>query len=326
MRPSAPPDPLPAFPRLTLGISACLMGERVRFDGGHKRDRYITDHLAQYFDFRAVCPEMAIGLGAPRPPLRLVTNDDSVRALGIHDTTLDVTDELAEFGQRIAATAQDLSGYLFKARSPSCGMEGVKVYGENGHLRRGGRGIYADALMRALPLLPAEEEGRLQDPASRENFIARVYAYHRWQTLRAAGATADALVQFHTRHKLILMAHGSERLRVLGRLIAQLGTEPLVDSLDRYGSGFIQTLSYHATRKRHANVLYHAMGYLKQQLTPGDKAELVEAIEAYRTEQVPRVVPITLMRHHLRHHPHPYLVQQLYWHWAPPALGLGNDT
>jgi uncharacterized protein YbgA (DUF1722 family)/uncharacterized protein YbbK (DUF523 family) len=326
MHPSAQPYPLPAFPRLTLGISACLAGERVRFDGGHKRDRYITDHLARHFDFRAVCPEMAIGLGAPRPPLRLVDDGAEVRALGVRDATLDVTAPLAAFGQHVAATAQDLSGYLFKARSPSCGMERVKVYGENGHLRRGGRGIYADALMRALPLLPAEEEGRLQDPALRENFIARVYAYHRWQTLRAAGATADALVQFHTRHKLILMAHGSERLRVLGRLIARLGTEPLIDSLDRYGRGFMQTLSYRASRKRHANVLYHAMGYLKQQLTPGDKAELAEAIEAYRTEQVPRVVPITLMRHQLRHHPHPYLVQQLYWHWAPPALGLGNDT
>jgi len=287
---------------------------------------YITDHLARHFDFRAICPEMAIGMGAPRPPLRLVGDGAEVRALGMRDATLDMTAPLAEFGAQIAATAQDLSGYLFKARSPSCGMERVKVYGENGHLRRSGRGIYADALMRALPLLPAEEEGRLQDPALRENFIERVHAYHRWRTLRAAGATAAALVQFHTRHKLILMAHGSERLRVLGRLIARLGTEPLVDSLDRYGSGFMQTLSYRATRKRHANVLYHAMGYLKKQLTPGDKAELVDTIEAYRTEQVPRIVPITLMRHHLRHHPHPYLVQQLYWHWAPPALGLWNGT
>lgn len=326
MHPCAVPDPLPAFPRLTLGISACLVGERVRFDGGHKRDRYITDHLARHFDFHAVCPEMAIGMGAPRPPLRLVGDGAEVRALGVRDATLDVTAPLAAFGQHIAATAQHLSGYLFKARSPSCGMERVKVYGENGHLRRGGRGIYADALMRALPLLPAEEEGRLQDPALRENFIERVYAYHRWQHLHATGATADALVQFHTRHKLILMAHGGERLRVLGRLIAQPGREPLADSLDRYGSGFMQTLGYRATRKRHANVLYHAMGYLKNQLTPGDKTELVDAIESYRAEQIPRIAPVILMRHHLRQHPHPYLVQQLYWHWAPPALGLWNDT
>ncbi len=326
MHPSAVPDPLPAFPRLTLGLSACLLGERVRFDGGHKRDRYITDHLARHFDFRPICPEMAIGMGAPRPPLRLVGDGAGIRALGIRDPTLDVTESLAQFGAQIAATAQDLSGYLFKARSPSCGMERVKVYGENGHLRQGGRGIYADALMQALPLLPAEEEGRLQDPALRENFIERVYAYHRWQHLHATGATADALVQFHTRHKLMLMAHGSEHLRVLGRLIAQLGTEPLADSLDRYGSGFMQTLSYRATRKRHANVLYHAMGYLKNQLTPGDKTELVEAIESYRTEQMPRIAPVILMRHHLRQHPHPYLVQQLYWHWAPPALGLWNDS
>lgn len=319
-------DPVPPTPRLTLGISACLLGEPVRYNGGHKRDRYILEKLSPHFDFRPICPEMAIGLGTPRPPLRLVQEGAALRVLGARDPTLDVTSALSAMGQRIASTAHDLSGYIFKARSPSCGVARVKIYDPDGKPSRMGRGVYAGAVLEALPLLPAEEEGRLKDAALRENFIERVFAYRDWQDLLAAGATAEALVQFHTRHKLQLMAHGREHLRILGRLIAQLAEAPLAQTVDHYGTGFMRTLHYRATRKRHANVLYHAIGYLKKQLGAPDKAELTHAIEAYRVGHVPRIVPITLMRHHLRQHPHPYLIQQVYWDWAPPALGLWNET
>ena len=319
-------DVIHTIPRLTLGISACLLGEPVRYNGGHKRNPYILEKLSPHFDFRPICPEMAIGLGTPRPPLRLVQDEAGLRVLGARDPTLDVTAALSAMGQRIASTAQDLSGYIFKARSPSCGIERVKIYDPGGKPARTGRGVYADAVLEALPLLPAEEEGRLQDAVLQENFIERIFAYRDWQDLLAAGATAEALVQFHTRHKLQLMAHGSEHLRILGRLIAQLADAPLAQTVDRYGIGFMRTLHYRATRKRHANVLCHAMGYLKKQLGAPDKTELTRAIEAYRVGHVPRIVPITLMRHYLRQHPHPYLIQQVYWDWAPPALGLWNET
>lgn len=319
-------DITPPWPRLTLGISACLLGEPVRYDGGHKRDRYILEALAPHFAFRPLCPEMAIGLGAPRPPLRLVQEGAAVRARGIADPSLDVTADLADYGWRIAADAQELSGYLFKARSPSCGMARVKVHDPNGNAHHRGRGIYADAILNSLPLLPAEEEGRLQDAALRENFLERVYAYARWRALLAIGATPEALVRFHTRHKLLLMAHGTEPLRALGHVVADLGRTPLADATAHYGHAFMRALRYRATRTRHANVLYHAMGYLKKPLGPSDKTEIDEAITAYRLGQVPRIVPVTLMRHHLRHHPHPYLIQQVYWNWAPPDLGLWNQT
>lgn len=308
------------WPRLTLGISACLLGEPVRYDGGHKRDRYILEQLAPHFDFRPLCPEMAIGLGAPRPPLRLVQEGASIRARGIADPSLDVTADLAAFGLRVAEAAHDLSGYLFKARSPSCGMARVPVHNQTGRAHTHGRGIYADAVLNHLPLLPAEEEDRLQDAVLRENFLERVYAYARWRTLLAQGPTVEALVQFHTSHKLLLMAHGSEPLRGLGRIVASLGQIPLAEVTAQYGPAFMRALRYQATRKRHANVLYHAMGYLKRQLAPLDKTELTETIEAYRQGDVPRLAPISLMRHHLRRHPHPYLTQQVYWNGAPPGL------
>lgn len=319
---SAPPETgavLP-WPKLILGISACLLGEPVRYDGGHKRDRCILETLAPHFDFRPICPEMGIGLGTPRPPLQLVQEGAAIRARGVHDPALDVTADLAAFGRRVAAEAHDLSGYLFKARSPSCGLERVRVHDQAGRAHPRGRGIYADAVLNSVPLLPAEEEGRLRDAALRENFLERVHAYARWRTLLAQDPTAEALVQFHTRHKLLLMAHGSEPLRVLGRIVANIGQIPLDEATARYGQTFMRALRYPATRKRHANVLYHAMGYLKKQLAPPDKIELAETIEAYRQGDVPRIIPITLMRHHLRRHPHPYLTQQVYWNGAPSGL------
>ena len=319
-------DTAPPWPRLTLGISACLLGEPVRYDGGHKRDRYILEQLAPHFDFRPICPEMAIGLGAPRPPLHLVQMGASIRARGVQDPALDVTAELTAFGLRVAEAAHDLSGYLFKARSPSCGVAHVHVHDRTGRVHPHGRGIYADAVLNRLPLLPAEEEDRLQDAALRENFLEQVHAYARWRSLLAQGPTAEALVQFHARHKLLLMAHGSEPLRALGRIVASLGQIPLAEVTAQYGPAFMQALRCPATRKRHANVLYHAMGYLKNQLTPAEKRELSETIEAYRQGDVPRSAPFALMGHHLRRHPHPYLTQQVYWNGAPPGLGPWNQT
>lgn len=309
---------------IRLGVSACLLGESVRFDAGHKRNSFVADLLPQYFELVPVCPEVAIGLGVPRQPIRLEGSPEAPRAVGSRTPELDVTDALTDYGRRMAAELPDISGYVLKSRSPSCGMERVRVYARSGGAARSGRGLYAAAFMAARPLLPVEEEGRLNDPVLRESFVERVYAYRRWQELLAAGATAERVVDFHTRHKLVLMAHGPERLRELGRLVATAGEQD-PDTLAReYGERFMTALSYRATRRRHTDVLFHLMGYLKRSLEAGDKAELVELIHDYRRGLVPLIVPVTLLRHHFRRHPNPYVERQVYLSWQPAGLSLWN--
>lgn len=309
---------------IRIGISACLLGEAVRFDGNHKLDAYIVGTLGQYFQFVPICPEVGIGLGVPRPPIRLVGDPQRPRAVGVKDPTVDVTAALEAFGRAKAAELGAVSGYILKARSPSCGMERVKVYRADGGLPQSGAGLFARELMAELPLLPVEEEGRLGDPVLRENFIQRVFAYRRWQELAARGLTPAALVEFHTAHKLVVMAHGTEHYRRLGRLVAAAGTRASAELAGEYITGFMAALRHRATRKRHTNVLHHLMGYLKNTLERDDKAELLECIEHYRLGELPLVVPLTLLRHHFRRHPHPYVEKQVYLHPHPPELMLLN--
>lgn len=311
---------------IRIGVSSCLLGEPVRFDSGHKRDRFVDDTLREYFTLVPVCPEVAIGLGTPREPIRLQGDSDNPRAVGTKNPDLDVTDALADFGRDQARALGDISGYILKSKSPSCGMERVKIYSAKGGApNKKGVGIYARELMREKPLLPMEEEGRLNDPVLRENFIERVYCYRRWQELISGGVTPEKLVDFHTRHKLILMAHGRQHLTALGRLVAQAGKRPIGELADEYGALFMHALSYRATRRRHTDVLFHLMGYLKRTLDSGDKAELVDLIHQYRQGQLPLIVPVTLLRHHFRRNPEPYVDKQLYLTWQPAGLSLWNN-
>jgi len=287
------PRPVPGTATIRVGISSCLLGQEVRFDGGHKHDSYITGTLGQYFEFVPVCPEMAVGLGAPREPIRLEGDAQRPRAVGTRSKDLDVTDALDAYGRRMGAELAGISGYLFKRASPSCGMERVKVYGKGGMPSKQGVGIYARAFMEMQPLLPVEEEGRLGDPVLRENFIQRVFVYHRWQQLAAGGLTAAGLVNFHTRHKLIVMAHNQAAYRRLGQLVAGAGRGSIKTVADAYIDELMQTLRKRASRKGHANVLLHLMGYLKRAIDSDDKAELVETIDAYRRGLIPLVVPVT---------------------------------
>lgn len=299
--------------KIRLGISSCLLGQRVRYDGNHKRDDYVAQTLASYFEFVPVCPEVAIGLGVPRPPIRLVGSAARPRAVGVNDPTLDVTEALAAYGQRQARMLGDISGYIFKSKSPSCGLERVKVYARSeAAAPRSGTGIYAAAFRAAQPLLPVEEEGRLNDTALRDNFLERVFAYRRWQRLQAAGVSAARLIEFHTAHKLVLMAHGPARYAALGRIVASADRRRARAVAERYIEGFMQTLAHPATRRKHANVLLHAAGYLKRDLDVGDRSELRDAIESYRTSAMPLLVPITLLRHHFRRHPNAWIAHQIY--------------
>lgn len=312
-------------PPIRIGISSCLLGQPVRYDGGHKRNAYITQTLGPHFELVPLCPELAIGLGVPRPPIRLVAADGTTRARGVDDPTVDVTEPLAAYGREIAAGNGRLSGYILKKNSPSCGMERVKVYGSGAAPVRSGTGIYAAALMAALPLMPVEEEGRLMDPALRENFVERVFVYDRWQRLAAGGLSVAALVDFHTDHKFSILAHDESRYRELGRLVAGARQDNLTELAPSYIGLVMQALAQRATRKRHANVLMHVMGYLKSHLDAGDKAELLEIIDQYRRGQVPLIVPITLLRHHLRRFPDPYIDRQYYLRPHPDELMLRNS-
>jgi len=310
--------------KIPIAISSCLLGAEVRYDGGHKHNAYITQTLGRYFEYTPYCPEVAIGLGIPRPTIQLVQVGDGVRVRGSKDPQLDVTQQLQDYAQRVVPALSGICGYIFKRASPSCGMERVKVY-KDGNLFGTDRGVYAAAIMQALPDLPVEEEGRLMDPVLRENFIERVFVYHRWQQLLRSGLTPAKLVQFHTIHKYILLAHDEPTYRELGQWVAQAGSTDLDEMASRYFRHLMQALSKPATRKTHTNVLMHIMGYIKNSLTADDKQELLEVLEKYRVGQVPLIVPITLLKHYLRRFPDEYVQQQVYLNPHPDELMLRNS-
>ena len=311
--------------KLTLGISACLLGEEVRYDGGHKRNRYVMNNLVHYFDFIPVCPEVAIGMSIPRPPIHLKGELDNIRVVGVDDNSLDVTDQLVAYGKDQANKLQHIAGYILKSASPSCGMERVKRYtGENKQPMKDASGAYAQAFMQENPLLPVEEEGRLQDPVLRENFIERIFVYYRWQTFLQNQPTIGKLVEFHAQHKYALLAHGQDGYKELGQLVANHQKLPAEVVLTEYGIKLMQYFKIRATRKNNTNVLQHIQGYLKEQIDTHDKQELNEVIDQYRTGLVPLIVPITLLRHHFRKYPNEYIQQQTYMNPYPQELMLRN--
>ncbi|MCE4057404.1 YbgA family protein [Pseudomonas sp. Au-Pse12] len=308
-----------------IAISACLMGVEVRYNGGHKESRLCSRVLTEHFDFVPLCPEVAIGMGTPREPIRLVGDPEQPRAVGTVDAALDVTQPLVEYGERMAAQVGDLCGYIFMQNSPSCGLERVKVYQANGipH-RNGGRGLYAQAFCQKHPDLPVEEAGRLNDPVLRENFLTRVYVYRDWQALLKQGLTRRALTDFHSRCKYLLMAHHPVQYKTLGNLLGSMGKGDPNLIGPRYFSELMAALSQCATRGTHSNVLQHLSGYLKQAISREDKQEVLHVIGQYRHGIVPLVVPLTLLKHHFRQHPDPYIAQQLYLQPHPENLSLRN--
>ncbi len=307
--------------KIPVGISSCLLGQPVRYDGGHKLDNYIVGTLAEYFDFQPFCPEVAIGMGTPRPAIQLVKTDNGIRSLGVKNPEVDVTTPLRNYAHQQKATHIDLCGYILKKGSPSCGMEQVKVY-SNGQPQQIGTGIYAQAMMCNNPLLPVEEEGRLGNPMLRENFIQRVYVLYRWKQLLAEGLTPSRLTRFHAQHKLIIMSH--ENYIDLGQLLATVTKVNVNEVANTYIAQLMNTLKKLASRKNHVNVLQHIQGYLKKELAADDKAELCELIERYRQGEVPLIVPLTLLKHHFRKNPDPYIEDSYYMSLYPQELQLIN--
>jgi uncharacterized protein YbgA (DUF1722 family)/uncharacterized protein YbbK (DUF523 family) len=310
---------------IRLGISACLLGREVRFDGGHKRDAFLTDTLGRFVEWVPVCPEVECGLGTPREAMRLVRVEDRVRLLTVK-RGVDLTGQMECFSRsRVSALArEDLSGYVLKKNSPSCGLERVKVYDGHGTPVRGGRGVFASALVDAFPHLPVEEEGRLADPRLREAFIERAFAYRRLRRLFGRRWTVADVVRFHTADKLLVLAHAPEAYRQLGRLVAGARDQSRRDFERRYIEGFMAGLARLATVPRHTNVLQHMAGYLKNRLDAASKRELADTIADYRHGLVPLVVPLTLLRHHVRLFDLAYLAGQTYLQPHPKELMLRN--
>jgi len=307
-------------------VSSCLLGEKVRYDGGHKLDHYVTDVLGRFFSFVPVCPEVECGMSVPREAMRLEGDPASPR-LVTHQTRLDKTEQMLDFcRQKVTALeAEELCGFIFKKNSPSSGLFRVKVYG-GGRPARSGSGLFAAAVVRHFPHLPVEEEGRLNDPAIRENFLERVFSYHRWQNFLAGGPDLGRLVDFHTRQKLLVMAHSPALYREMGSLVAQGGELELSELLRRYEELFMKALELFATVKKQTNVLMHVMGYFKRQLDAAEKAELLETIGRYHDRLVPLIVPITLLRHYVNKYDQKYLKDQLYLSPHPAELMLRNHV
>jgi uncharacterized protein YbgA (DUF1722 family)/uncharacterized protein YbbK (DUF523 family) len=312
---------------LRIGISSCLLGEEVRWDGGHKRDRFLTDVLEPYVEWVRLCPEVELGMGTPREPVRLVRRCDEIAMLGTKSGR-DWTVPMRAWSEKRARqlTRLDLCGYVLKKDSPSCGMERVKVRSEKGMPRKDGQGLFAEALIRHNPTLPVEEEGRLHDAVLRENFVERVFAYRRLRSFFEGSWSVGRLVAFHTAHKLQLMAHSPQAYRSLGRLVAGAKGTPRGELRLQYESEFMGALSQRATRRRHVNVLQHCIGHFRKRLEAEVRAELAGLIEDYRTELVPLVVPVTMIGHYVRRLRIEYLAGQVYLEPHPKELMLRNHV
>lgn len=306
---------------IKIGISACLTGQQVRFDKSHKRSNFCMDELSKFVSFVPHCPEVAVGLPVPRPTVRQIKKDDVIH-VSRPDGSMEVAEALKEFGEQIAHQSDSLSGFIFCAKSPSCGMERVKVYSEEGHLlNNDGIGVFAEQIMKHNPLLPCEENGRLNDALIRENFVTRVLVYKQWQNLVESGVTKHKLCQFHAKHKYLLMAHHPVVYKELGRYLAQ--SEEAIELLaDGYIAGLMKGLQKKATRKTHCNTLQHLLGYFKRELSKEQKQEMVEQIEGYRKGLLPLLAPLTLLKHYLREFPKPYLQGQSYFDPYPAELRL----
>lgn len=310
-----------------IGISACLLGQKVRYDGGDKRDYFLTETFGRYVEWIPVCPEMELGMGVPREPVRLVGGASSPRLIA-ERSGKDWTEAMNAFAaKRIHHLGTlGLAGYILKKNSPSCGMERVRLYPKAGAPLRQGRGLFAAALMGGLGSLPVEEEGRLNDPKLRENFIERVFAYHRWQQLTAARKSVGKLVQFHTRHKLLLLAHSEAHYRRLGRIVAEMSQRSPGEVYRLYAQSFMAALAVHATAKKHANVLEHMAGYFSRHLTAQERQELTHLIADFRREIFPLIVPLTLIRHYVTKYEVTYLKEQVYLEPSPKELMLRNHV
>lgn len=313
--------------KICLGVSTCILGENVRYDGGHKRDRFIIETLGQFVEFVPVCPEVECGLGIPRESMHLEGDPESPRLVTTR-TKIDHTERMVTWARtRVKELeAEGLCGFIFKSRSPSSGMERVKIYNEKGMATKNGVGMFAKIFMDHFPLLPVEEDGRLHDVRLRENFIERIFALKRWRELLGSKRSRGRLVSFHTQHKLLILSHSPKHSRILGKLVAEAKNISQDQLYSQYQTLFMEALKLKSTIKKNINVLQHMMGYFKRDLSADEKQELLEVIDEYRGEYTPLIVPITLIKHYVRKYDQSYLKEQIYLNPHPVELKLRNHV
>jgi uncharacterized protein YbgA (DUF1722 family)/uncharacterized protein YbbK (DUF523 family) len=309
--------------RVRLGISSCLLGNAVRWNTGHKLDRFLTNTLGQFVDYVPVCPEVEAGFGVPRESFRLVGDPENPRLMTFK-TKVDHTERMIRWARKRVKELEieDLHGFIFKSDSPSSGMIRVKVYTEKGMPVKKGVGMFAREFMAHFPLIPAEDDGRLHDSKIRENFIERIFTLWRWRQTIAEGQTMGDLVDYHTRNKLLILSHSPKHAKLMGKLVADGKQMSMPDLYMQYENALMEALALKTTPKKNLNVLQHLMGYFKKQLSKDEKQELLEVFDRYRREFVPLVVPITLVNHYVRKYDQQYLKLQTYLNPHPVELKL----
>ena len=311
--------------RPLMGMGSCLAGNAVRYNGQAKSANEHVRSIGEQFEMRVFCPEMGIGMGVPRAPIHLVGTDRGVRALDVETHSSDFTDQLAAYADTVLGLAPQLCGYILVKGSPSCGYDRVKRYTDNGHsVASDQQGIYAAALAKADPLLPLEDDGRLNDPGLRESFVTRAYTYHEWKKLCGEGLSAHKLISFYSRYKYLVMAHHVAGYKSLGRLLSDAGKQPLDQLASDFITGLMHSLSQRATQRSHTNVLFHLSGYLKRSVDAPQRQRLKDLIEQYRLGQVPLVVPLTMLKHHFANSPNAYIDNQVFMAPYPDELKLRN--
>lgn len=313
--------------KIKIGISSCLLGEKVRYDGGHKLDRYITETLGRYFEWVSVCPEVEYGLSVPREAMRLIGDPEAPRLVTIR-TKIDHTEGILSWAEKKLKLLEreELCGFIFKSKSPSSGISGVKVFNNSGTPIRKGIGIFAGAFIKRFPLIPVIDDGRLHDPVLRENFIERVFVYKRWKEFEKSSGLIKDLINFHTEHKLLILSHSPKYLTLLGRIIADAKRYKPEKLRYEYMKLLMEGLNYISTVKKNTNVLFHIIGYFKKKLSHDEKEELVETINNYHKGYIPLIVPIVLIKHYVRKFDEPFLKRQYYLNPHPLELMLRNHV
>lgn len=309
--------------KIRVGISSCILGNPVRWNAGHKLDKFLTHTLGQFVDFVPICPEVEVGLGVPRESMRLVGDPENPRLITFKSKT-DHTDRMVRWARERVADLEkeNLCGFIFKSDSPSSGMIRVKVYNDKGMPHKVGVGLFAKAFMNHFPSIPVEDDGRLNNPQIRENFIVQIFTMKHWRDMLAGKRQMGKLVDFHTRNKLLLLAHSQKHYRMMGKLVAQGKNLPMEDLYRQYQDLLLDALKLKTTIKKNVNVLQHLMGYFKKHLSADEKQELLTIFEQYHQGLVPLIVPITLINHYVRKYKQPYLEQQTYLNPHPVELKL----
>lgn len=311
--------------KIPIGISSCLLGEELRFNGGHKRSRLCTDVLSSVFDFKGVCPEVAIGMGVPREAIRIVEKEGQDHVVGTRTADLDVTDELYAYGLEVGAASLDYSGFVLKKGSPSCGLYSAKVYRNDHPLPGAHQGVFVRALLKVNPLMPVEEEGRLNDAALRENFVSAVFLYHDWRKNIMPEPSPKKLVDFHSRYKFLVMSHGQAAYKELGAIVANAGAEGFSARMDEYIKVLMAYLVGPPSRKGHVNTLYHILGYLGDVLDGPTRQDLNGVIESYRLGHTNLSVPAAMLNHYIKRYGGEYIREQVYLNPYSESLGLRNS-